>query len=86
MIVIDCPFCGARNEDEFLCWSDAGPQRPADPAALDDAAWVDYVYMRANTKGQTKERWWHARGCHQWLIVERNTVTHEVVSVEAAKP
>ncbi len=84
MMVIDCPHCGARNEDEFLCWSSVDPRRPADPQAVDEAAWTDYVYFHDNPKGRSRERWWHARGCQRWLVVERNTLTHVVYSVTDA--
>lgn len=59
MILIACPHCGPRNEDEFLCWSSSEPRRPADPEALDDAEWVDYVYFHDNPKGRSRE----ARAC-----------------------
>ena len=81
MIVIPCPHCGPRNEDEFVCWSEVVP-RPADPAALSDAEWTDYVYNHANPKGWVREQWRHERGCRRWIIVERNTLTHEVAGAE----
>ena len=30
--------------------------------------------------------WHHSHGCRQWLIVERDRMTHEVTAVEFAKP
>jgi sarcosine oxidase subunit delta len=83
MLLIPCPHCGPRNEDEFLCWSDADPRRPANPDALSDAEWADYVYMRANTKGRVTERWMHVKGCRRWLLVERDTVTHAITGARA---
>ena len=82
MMLIPCPFCGPRNEDEFLCWSERVP-RPADPSALSDAEWGDFVYHHDNPKGRVREQWWHARGCQRWLIVERDTLTHEIAGVRA---
>ena len=38
----------------------------------------DYVYNHANPKGWVREQWWHERGCRRWIIVERNTLTHEI--------
>jgi len=78
MMLIPCPHCGPRNEDEFVCWSEADPRRPPDPAALDDSAWNDYLYRHDNPKGWSRERWYHARGCGRWIVIERNTVTHVV--------
>ena len=85
MLLIPCPHCGPRNEDEFVCWS-AVDTRPSDPGAMSDAEWVDYVYNFANTKGRARERWWHAAGCGRWLLVDRDTVTHEIHGVESATP
>ena len=82
MMLIPCPYCGSRNEDEFVCWSESEPRRPKDPFALDDAAWVDYVFNHTNPKGWSRERWWHARGCRRWIEIERNTLTHEIRAVE----
>ena len=76
MMLIPCPYCGPRNEDEFVCWSEARPLRPAHPEAVDDDAWVDYVYNHGNPKGWSLERWFHARGCARWFELERHTVSH----------
>ncbi len=81
MLLIPCPWCGARDESEFTCGGEAHIQRPADPDALDDARWADYLFMRANPKGSHRERWCHSHSCGRWFNVERNTVTHEIVSV-----
>ena len=82
MLRIECPWCGARNEDEFSYGGDATVQRPADDAPLDD--WYDYVYTRDNPAGRHSEFWHHVNGCRAWLRVERDTVTHEIFSVEPA--
>ena len=82
MMLIPCPHCGPRNEDEFLCWSESEPRRPRDPSALSDDQWNDYIYNRTNPKGPNRERWWHVRGCRRWIVVERNTVTHEITGAE----
>jgi sarcosine oxidase subunit delta len=52
--------------------------RPGPPGAVSDAAWAQYLFVRDNPKGWVRERWVHAFGCRQWLIVVRNTVTHEI--------
>lgn len=78
MMLIPCSHCGPSNEDEFVCWSEALPLRPAEPQTLDDAAWVDYVYYHTNPKGWSVERWFHTRGCGRWSLIERNTLTHEI--------
>jgi sarcosine oxidase subunit delta len=29
-----------------------------------------------------RDLWYHEAGCAQWLVVTRNTVTHEIAGVE----
>ena len=66
MLLIPCPYCGAREETEFTCGGEAHIARPLEPEKLSDAAWGDYVFMRKNPKGVHYERWNHARGCRRW--------------------
>ena len=81
MLLIECPWCGARPETEFHCGGEAHIERPADPAAVDDAAWADYLFMRRNPKGVHAERWMHAQGCRRWFNMLRHTVSHEILAV-----
>ncbi|MSP87391.1 MAG: sarcosine oxidase subunit delta [Alphaproteobacteria bacterium] len=78
MLLIPCPFCGLRNEEEFTSGSEADRHRPADPIALDDQAWVAHLFERANPKGAVREWWWHGRGCRLWFVLERDTVTNAI--------
>jgi sarcosine oxidase subunit delta len=75
MLLIPCPYCGPRPELEFSYGGEAGLARPADPSALDDAAWADFLYQRKNPRGPHDERWRHAHGCGQFFNARRNTVT-----------
>lgn len=82
---ITCPHCGERSLDEYLYLGDANVARP-DPAAPDAAAqFYTYGYERRNVAGPHKELWYHSAGCHAWLVVERDTRTHEIASVALAK-
>lgn len=81
MLRIECPWCGPREEIEFHCGGQAHLARPDDPAALSDAEWADYLFMRDNPKGLFAERWVHSEGCRRWFNVLRHTVTHEIVAV-----
>ena len=76
MQLIDCPWCGPRDEDEFHHGGQAGVAYPADPAALTDEEWARYVFFRANPKGASQERWSHAAGCRRWFTATRDTVTY----------
>lgn len=84
---IACPFCGARDSGEFTYLGDASPKRPDAPIdggmAVEDQ-FYDYVYLRDNVAGLTREYWYHGGGCRSWLIAERSTTTHEFKSVTAA--
>jgi sarcosine oxidase subunit delta len=81
MLVIDCPFCGARQESEFTCGGEAHIARPGPPAEVSDDTWADYLFNRQNPKGLHYERWCHALGCGQWFNVARDTATHEIKAV-----
>jgi methylglutamate dehydrogenase subunit B len=81
---ISCPFCGPRGNEEFTYRGDAAPLRPRDPHAPIEA-WVDYVYLRDNVAGPMEELWWHGGGCRAWLVVTRDTKTHEITDVSAAR-
>jgi methylglutamate dehydrogenase subunit B len=81
---IDCPFCGLRDAQEFAYLGDASPKRP-DPSAPDAAdAFFDYVYLRDNPAGPLAELWYHTSGCRAWLVVERDTRTHEILGTSLA--
>ena len=77
MLLIPCPWCGERDEVEFRYGGEAHISR-ANPDDVDDAAWADYLYMRANPKGIFAERWVHTQGCRRWFELTRDTVTHEI--------
>jgi len=78
MLLIACPWCGPRSQIEFTYGGDATVRRPAPEAQ--QAAWVDYVYLRDNPRGAHDERWLHSAGCRQWFNVRRDTRTHEIVA------
>lgn len=81
---LHCPCCGLRDLDEFEYGGDASVAYPdlGDGAA----AWFDPVYRRDDPEGAHRELWRHARGCGLWLIVTRDTLTHDVTDVRAAHP
>ena len=82
---IDCPHCGPRDAREFAYLGDANVTRP-DPAAPDALKrFTDYVYLRDNPAGPLRELWYHGGGCQTWLVVTRNTRTHEILDVESLK-
>lgn len=78
MLRIECPWCGPRDEPEFRWGGEAPLARPEPPETVAESEWADYLFTRDNPKGWVRERWLHAYGCRQWLILVRNTVTHEI--------
>jgi len=84
-MLITCPHCGTRPVEEFTFLGDAKPVRPTsnDPATMDQ--WFDYVYLRDNPKGRFDEYAHHSSGCRAWLVVTRNTDTHEVYGTLTAR-
>ncbi len=80
MLLIPCPWCGNRPESEFRYGGQANIQRPADPASVDDAAWVAYLYLRDNPKGRHTERWRHLHGCRRFFICVRDTITDRIAT------
>ncbi len=81
MLLIECPWCGPREESEFSYGGEAHIARPAAPDSLSDAEWADYLFMRKNSRGRHLEQWSHSGGCRRWFNVERNTVSYRITSV-----
>ncbi len=77
MLRLPCPLCGLRDETEFTYGGDASVTRPPQDEG-DAATWYDFVFLRDNPRGPHREHWHHVNGCRQWVVVERNTLTHEV--------
>jgi sarcosine oxidase subunit delta len=73
--LVPCPHCGPRPKEEFTI-KGAALQRPAADAGTEE--WFDYVYLRDNPRGSYEEYWHHTSGCRRWLVVARDTVTHEI--------
>ena len=81
MMLIDCPFCGPRDETEFSCGGEAHIARPLAENKISDAEFADYLFMRDNPKGLFLERWRHSAGCRRWFNMARDTVSHEIVEI-----
>ena len=85
-MIIDHPLLGPRDAAEFVYLGDANLMHRPDWQD-DDAAdrFYEYLYLRDNPAGEHRELWYHEQGDRSWLVVTRNTVTHEIVKVELAR-
>lgn len=84
-MIINHPLLGPRDAQEFTYLGDASLiQRPDWQA--DDAAkkFFEYAYLRDNPAGSHRELWFHEQGDRSWLVVTRDTTTHEISKVELA--
>ena len=78
MLLIACPHCGPRAQAEFTY------ERTRDSiVTLDvpDETAMTALFERANPRGADDELWRHSHGCRQFLLIRRNRVTHEILSV-----
>ncbi len=84
-MIINHPLLGPRDAAEFVYLGDASLiNRPS--ADSDNAAkqFYEYLYLRDNPAGEHRELWYHEQGDRSWLVVTRNTLTHEITQVEMA--
>ncbi len=85
-MIINHPLLGPRDAAEFIYLGDASLIDRPDWQAEDAAdQFHDYLYLRDNVAGDTRELWFHEHGDRSWLVVSRNTLTHEITKVELAR-
>ena len=78
---IPCPLCGSRDRREFYYYgSEDYLNRPTDQGSIEELD--NHLFLRDNPAGITRDLWYHETGCTAWLIVTRNTITHEVLGSE----
>ena len=84
-MIIDHPLLGPRDASEFVVKGDAGLIDRPDGLTGSPEAFHDYLHLRDNPAGLHRELWYHEQGDRSWLVVTRDTVTHEVLAVELAR-
>ena len=85
-MIINHPLLGPRDSSEFVYMGDASLiERPGPEAETAASDFVEYAYLRDNPAGWLRELWFHEGGDRSWLVVTRNTVTHEISQVEMAR-
>ena len=81
MKILNCPLNGPRNISEFICFGEV--TNMPNPNELSDEQWADYMWMSNNTAGVVREWWCHAATSY-WFIVERNTITDDILKTYPA--
>ena len=81
LLLIECPYCGSRDESEFSYSGEAYIVRPENPESVSDEKWADYLFYRDNLKGNHFEQWNHSSGCRRFFNLERDTETYDIRSV-----
>ena len=85
-MLIPHPLLGLRDAQEFTYLGDAALlERPDGLAEGAADAFNAYVYLRDNPAGVHRELWFHEQGDRSWLVVTRNTLTHEILGAELAR-
>ena len=77
MLLVTCPYCGERPEEEFSNGREAHIARPTNSEEMTDEEWARYTFIHNNNKGWMRERWMHAGGCRRWFNAIRHNVTSE---------
>lgn len=85
-MIIHHPLLGPRDASEFVYLGDASLMNRPNPKSETAAQeFYTYMYLRDNPAGEHRELWFHEQGDRSWLIVTRNTLTHEITNVELAR-
>ena len=84
-MIINHPLLGPRDISEFVYLGDASLlKRPKWDSNKPEEKFYEYLYLRNNVAGIHKELWFHQHGDRSWLVVTRNTISHEITKVELA--
>ncbi len=84
-MIIDHPLLGPRDAAEFVYKGDASLIHRPDGMTASSEEMHDYAYLRDNPAGEHRELWYHEQGDRSWLVVTRDTLTHEISKVELAR-
>ncbi len=85
-MIIPHPHLGCRDSSEFVYKGDADlifrPKKDINTSQLE---FHNYLYLCNNPAGEHRELWYHEQGDRSWLVVTRDTLTHEITKVEFAR-
>ncbi|MDC0093953.1 sarcosine oxidase subunit delta [Alphaproteobacteria bacterium] len=84
-MIIEHPLLGPRDSSEFVYMGDASLiNRPKWDEEEAEDKFYEYLYLRKNIAGIHNELWFHQQGDRSWLVISRNTLTHEIIKVDLA--
>ncbi len=84
-MIIEHPLLGPRDSSEFVYLGDASLiNRPKWDEEKSEDRFYEYLYLRKNIAGIHNELWFHQQGDRSWLVISRNTLTHEIIKVDLA--
>jgi len=82
-MIIEHPLLGPRDIHEFVYVGDASLlNRPKWDSEDAEQKFYEYMYLRKNSAGIHQELWFHQQGDRSWLVISRNTLTHEIIKVD----
>ncbi|MBD3663210.1 sarcosine oxidase subunit delta [Sulfitobacter aestuariivivens] len=84
-MIIHHPLLGPRDASEFVYLGAATLLDRPDPQTATPDDWHAYAYLRDNPAGPHRELWFHEGGDRSWLVVTRDTTTHEITDVALAR-
>lgn len=82
-MIVPHPLLGPRDAAEFTVLGDAALLDRPDGGGLD--TFHAYLHERGNPAGVHRELWYHEHGDRSWLVVTRDTRSHEILTVELAR-
>ena len=62
-----CPLCGSRDRREFYYYGAEDYLHRPEPGAAPEA-WDNYLHLRDNPAGITRDLWYHETGCASWIV------------------
>ena len=84
-MMIPHPLLGPRDAAEFVYLGDVNLIDRPDGMTASEGEMHDWAYLRDNPAGEHRELWYHEQGDRSWLVVTRNTLTHEITDVVMAR-
>ena len=84
-MIINHPLLGPRDAQEFVYLGDAALINRPDGLTASLTRCTTMPICATTRPDEHRELWYHEQGDRSWLVVTRNTVTHEITKVELAR-